>query len=146
MNTNKINWTKAILAGVAGTIAFDIVGFLFTGQWFDIAALLGDKTGLGFTYGLLGHYANGILLGILYAGIAPSLPGSSFVKAQLFVIAETVALVWFFMFPLLGAGVAGLQMSKMLPLVSLLRHVAYGIPLWYFVHKFTVLERKEAIV
>ncbi len=75
MNTNKINWVNAILAGVTGTIAFDIVGFLFTGQWFDIARLLGEKTGLGFAYGIVGHYSNGILLAILYAGIAPSLPG-----------------------------------------------------------------------
>ena len=136
MNTHKINWINAIIAGVAGTIAFDIVGYLFTQQWFDIAGLLGEKTGLGFAYGIFGHYSNGILLAILYAGIAPSLPGSDIVKAQLFVVAETVALVWFFMFPLIGAGVAGVKMSPMLPVLSMVRHIAYGIPLWYFVHKF----------
>jgi len=48
---------------------------------------------------------------------------------MLFVTAETVALVWFFMFPLLGAGVAGLDMSPMMPVVSMVRHWAYAIPL-----------------
>ena len=136
MDTNKINWKNAIIAGVVGTLAFDIVGFLFTGTWWDIAGIIGDKTALGLAYGVLGHYSNGILLAVLYAGIAPSLWGPNWLRALLFVTAETIALVWFFMFPLLGAGIAGTKLAAIIPLVSMLRHWAYGIPLWYFVHKF----------
>lgn len=73
MNSNKINWTNAIIAGVIGTLAFDIVGYFFNGTWWDIAGLIGEKTGLGLAYGVFGHYSNGILLAVLYAGIAPSL-------------------------------------------------------------------------
>lgn len=136
MNDNKINWMRAITAGIIGTLAFDIIGFLFTGQWWDIPSILGEKTGLGFEYGILGHYANGILIAILYAGIAPSLWGPTWLRTLLFVTAETIALVWFFMLPLLGAGIAGTKMSAMVPLITLVRHLAYGIPLWYFTHKF----------
>ncbi len=136
MKTQKINWINAIIAGIVGTVAFDLVGYLFTKQLWDIAHLLGEKTGLGFAYGLFGHYSNGILLAVLYAGIAPSLPGPNWLRAQLFVIAETIALVWFFMFPLLGAGIAGTKMAAIIPVVSMVRHIAYGIPLWYFVHNF----------
>jgi hypothetical protein len=28
----KINWTRAILAGLAGTIVFDVLGLVFTGK------------------------------------------------------------------------------------------------------------------
>lgn len=136
MNTNQINWKNAIIGGILGTLAFDIVGFFFTGTWWDIPGLLGEKTGLGMAYGVFGHYSNGILLAILYAGIAPSLWGPSWVRTLLFVTAETVALVWLFMFPLLGAGIAGTKMAAIIPLVSLVRHIVYGIPVWYFVHKF----------
>ncbi len=136
METNKINWKNAIIAGVIGTLAFDLIGFLFTGTWWDIAGIIGEKTGLGFTYGVIGHYSNGILLAVLYAGIAPSLWGPNWLRALLYVSAETIALVWFFMFPLLGAGIAGTKLAAIIPLVSMLRHWAYGIPLWYFVHKF----------
>jgi hypothetical protein len=45
MNTNQINWKTAILGGLLGTIAFDITGFFFTGTWWDIPMLLGEKTG-----------------------------------------------------------------------------------------------------
>jgi len=136
MNTNKINWKNVIIGGVLGTIAFDIIGFFFTGTWWDIPSLLGEKTGLGFAYGVFGHFSNGILLAILYAGIAPSLWGPTWLRTLFFVTAETVALVWFFMFPLLGAGIAGTKMAAIIPLVSLVRHIAYGVPVWYFVHKF----------
>jgi hypothetical protein len=132
---NKINWLKAIVAGVAGTLAFDIVGFLFTGQWWDIAAIIGEKTELGFLFGVLGHYSNGILISVLYAGIAPSLWGPNWVRTFTFVTAETVALVWFFMFPLLGGGIAGTKIASIIPLVSLVRHWAYGIPLYLVIHR-----------
>lgn len=135
MNVHKINWTNAIIAGIVGTLAFDIVGFLFTQQWWDIAGLIGDKTGLGKLYGVLAHYGNGIFLAVLYAGIAPSLPGPNWLKAQYFSIIETIVLVWFFMFPLLGAGIAGTNASPLYPVVSIARHIAYAIPLWYFIHK-----------
>jgi hypothetical protein len=125
----KINWQKAILAGILGTIAFDIVGFAFTGQWWDIAGIIGEKTELGLAYGVLGHYSNGILLAVLYAGIAPSLWGPSWARALTFVTAETIALVWLFMFPLLGGGIAGTKIAAIIPLVSMARHWAYAIPL-----------------
>lgn len=136
MNSKSINWQNAIIGGIFGTLLFDLLGLLFTGTWWDIPNLLGSKVGLGLPYGVLGHYGNGILLGVLYAGISPSLWGPNWLRTLLFVTAETVALVWFFMFPLLGAGIAGIKLGSLIPLISLARHIAYGIPLWYFVHKF----------
>ena len=129
-----INWKKAIIAGLIGTILFDLVGLLFTGTWWDIPGILGAKTGLGLAYGVLGHYSNGILLAILFAGIAPSLWGPKWVRALTFVVGETIALVWFFMLPLLGAGIAGLEMDPMMPVRPLVRHCAYAIPLIYLIN------------
>jgi hypothetical protein len=102
---------------------------MLTGNWWDIPGLLGAKTGLGLAYGVFGHYSNGILLAILFAGIAPSLWGPKWFRPIIFVTAETVALVWLFMLPLLGAGVAGLDMSPMMPVITLLRHLVYALPL-----------------
>ena len=124
-----INWKNAIIAGFVGTILFDLVGLAFTGEWWDIPGLLGVKTGLGLAYGVVGHYSNGILLAILFAGIAPSLWGPKWARPLIFVVGETVALVWLFMLPLLGAGVAGLDASPMMPVITLVRHLAYALPL-----------------
>jgi len=144
MESNKINWKNAIIGGILGTIAFDLIGLMMMGEWWDIPALLGAKTGLGLAYGVFGHYSNGILIAILYAGIAPSLFGPNWFRTLLFVTAETVALVWFFMFPLVGAGVAGLDMGIMMPIGSLMRHWVYAIPVYYFVHQFKSNSTKAA--
>ena len=133
MVSRTINWKNAILAGIIGTILFDIVGLLFTGKWWDIPAILGAKTGLGLAYGVIGHYSNGILLAVLFAGIAPSLWGPKWARPLIFVVGETVALVWLFMLPLLGAGVAGLDLSPMMPLITLVRHLVYAVPLIFFI-------------
>jgi len=128
-----INWGKTIIAGFLGTVLFDLSGLLITGNWWDIPSILGAKTGLGLAYGVVGHYSNGILLAILFTGIAPSLWGPKWARAITFVIAETIALVWFFMLPLLGAGVAGIDMDPMMPFVTILRHIAYAIPLIFLI-------------
>jgi hypothetical protein len=128
-----INWKNAIAAGLLGTILFDVVGLLITGTWWDIPTLLGAKTGLGLVYGVAGHYGNGILLAILFAGIAPSLWGPKWFRPILFVVGETIALVWLFMLPLLGAGVAGIDMSPMTPVITLVRHLAYAVPLIFLI-------------
>ena len=129
-----INWKNAIVAGFLGTILFDLVGLLITGNWWDIPGILGAKTGLGLGYGVIGHYSNGILLSLLYAGIAPSLWGPKWARPLIFVTGEMIALVWLFMLPLLGAGIAGLDMSPMMPLITFVRHLAYAIPLIFLIN------------
>ena len=40
-----------------------------------------------------------------------------------------------FMLPLLGAGVAGLDMNPMMPVITMARHWAYAIPLIFILHQ-----------
>ncbi len=127
----KVNWARAALSGVLGTILFDIVGFLLTHKFWDIPALVGSKL-VGehaLLAGVAAHYANGVLLAIIYAALEPSLWGNRWARALTFITAQTVFGVWLFMLPLLGAGFVGLKMGHAVPLVTLLRHWAYAIPL-----------------
>lgn len=135
MTTYTINWKKAILAGIAGTLLFDLFGLFMTGQWWDLPALLGDKTGLGLGYGIAAHYGNGVLLAVLYSGIRSSLWGPQWIRPFLFITAQTIVLVWLFMFPLLGAGVAGVKMGGMMALGSLLRHWLFAVPFIFIIHE-----------
>lgn len=123
-----INWKNAVLAGFAGTVLFDLFGLVMTGQWWDIPGILGEKTGLGIAYGVLGHYGNGVLLAILYSSLAPSLFGPAWLRPFLFITVQTIVLVWLFMFPLLGAGVGGINLGGMMPVISMLRHWVFVIP------------------
>lgn len=134
MKAQTIDWKKAIIAGIAGTFLFDLMGWVAMGQWWDIPALLGEKTGLGLAYGVFGHFSNGILLAILYAGIASSLFGPLWLRPFIFITAQTVALVWFFMFPLVGAGVAGLNIGPDMAIGSLVRHWVYVVPFIFLIN------------
>jgi hypothetical protein len=132
---HTINWKKAIIAGFLGTILFDLFGLVMGMGWWDIPSLLGEKTGLGLAYGVFGHFSNGILLAILYAGIAPSLFGPAWIRPYIFITAQTIALVWFFMFPLVGAGVAGLNVGVDMAIGSMVRHWVYVIPYIFIINK-----------
>jgi hypothetical protein len=134
MKAQTIDWKKAIIAGIAGTILFDLMGLVAMGQWWDIPALLGEKTGLGLAYGVFGHFSNGILLAILYAGIASSLFGPLWFRPFIFITAQTIALVWFFMFPLVGAGVAGLNVGPEMAIGSMVRHWVYVVPFIFLIN------------
>lgn len=125
----KINWIKATLAGVIGTVLFDIVGLIFTGTWWDIPGVLSQAIGLPLPIALLMHYGNGVALAAIYAALAPSLFGPSWLRALVFTSLETVMLVWFLLFPLLGLGIAGLEGGLLFPFLSMTRHWAYAVPL-----------------
>jgi hypothetical protein len=127
----KINIPKAILAGIVATLVFDLVGFALTGTFWDIPKLLGSKLfeGSGLAPGVFAHYANGVLLAMIYAGLAPSLKGNRWARATTFIVAQTVFGVYLFMMPLLGAGPFGLHLGIMFPIIALVRHLAYGVTL-----------------
>ncbi|MBC2604779.1 hypothetical protein [Pelagicoccus albus] len=138
----KINWINSIIAGILGTILFDLSGFFMTGTWWDIPGLIGQKLGFGLLGGLPVHYGNGIALAVIYAALRPSLFGPEWFRAFAYTTAQTVLIVWFFMLPLLGAGIAGWDLNKALPIITLVRHYAYMVPLAFMLNpesRFTSL-------
>lgn len=128
----KVNWKNALLAGIIGTLLFDMTGFLFTRTWWDIPGVLAQTVGVPFPVALLMHYGNGVALAAIYAALVPSLFGPGWFRALFFTTLETVMLVWFLLFPLLGLGIAGLEGGILFPILSMSRHWLYAIPLAYF--------------
>jgi hypothetical protein len=125
-----ITWNaaaSAAIAGVLGTVAFDLFGLVATGKWWDIPALLGAKIGVGLGGGVLAHYANGVLLAVIFAALLPLFWGPYWLRALQFITLQTVFGVWLFMMPLLDMGALGLKMGAAMPVMSLLRHWVYGI-------------------
>jgi hypothetical protein len=128
MQLNRKTAVAAAIAGIIGTVVFDMVGVIAMGQWWDIPALLGEKIGGGLLTGVLFHYGNGILLAVIFAGLLPLFTGPVWLRAIQFITIQTIFGVWFFMFPLLGMGPLGLEMGTMMPVMALIRHWMYAIP------------------
>jgi len=132
-------FVRFVIAGVLATIAFNAVMYTdiaITGVPLDIAALMGELT-VGEseyteTVGHVIHFANGIGLSLLFGYVA--LPISKkiiklpvIVYAIVFAIVETVIAVWFVMLPMLGAGIAGINIAPEVAVMTITRHVVFGI-------------------
>ena len=131
-------FVRFVIAGVLATIAFNAAMYTdiaITGVPLDIAALMGELT-VGEseyteTVGHVIHFANGIGLSLLFGYVA--LPISKkiiklpvIVYAIVFAIVETVIAVWFVLLPMLGAGIAGINIAPEVAVMTLARHVVFG--------------------
>jgi hypothetical protein len=117
---------RAALAGIVGTIAFDLFGLVMRQGW-DLPGLLGERIGGGLFVGVLAHYANGILLAVIFAGLVPLFAGALWLRAAQFITVQTIFGVWLFMMPVMGMGALGLNMGAMAPVMALVRHWVYAV-------------------
>jgi len=131
-------FVRFVIAGVLATIAFNgamYTDIAITGVPLDIAALMGELTvgesEYAETVGHVIHFANGIGLSLLFGYVA--LPISKkiiklpvIVYAIVFAIVETVIAVWFVMLPMLGAGIAGINIAPEVAVMTMARHVVFG--------------------
>ena len=92
----------------------------------DFIALLGAVTGTGMAGGWLIHFTVGAALGGLFAWLDPDLPGDSLRQRGIILAAIAWVLMMFFVMPLAGAGVLGLNHGVMLPLATLALHIIFG--------------------
>ena len=136
--TRGSKFARLIFAGILGTIAFNgamYADIAITGIPLDIPATMGSlavgESEYTETVGHVIHFANGIGLSLLFGYVA--LPISKkiiklpvIVYAIVFAIVETVIAVWFVLLPMLGAGIAGINIGPEVAVMTLARHVVFG--------------------
>jgi hypothetical protein len=128
---NKPNITKALGAGVAGTIAMTLMAMVAPMMGMpemNIPKMLGNFMGVPVAVGWIAHFMIGTVLAISYANIfAAKLPGAPALRGVLFSL-----IPWFMaqiaVNPMMGAGVFALNTDAPLMMVmgSLVGHVVYG--------------------
>jgi len=107
---------------------------------------LAEAVGIPFPLALLMHYGNGVALAAIFGAMAIPLPGPLWLRAILFTSLETVMLVWFLLFPLLGLGLAGLEGGLIFPVLSMVRHWLFAIHLViFFAGQATLKEAENSI-
>ena len=131
-------FARLIFAGILATIAFNGVMYAdiaITGIPLDIPATMGGlavgESEYTETVGHVIHFANGIGISLLFGYVA--LPISKkiiklpvIVYAIVFAIVETVIAVWFVMLPILGAGIAGINIAPEVAVMTMSRHIVFG--------------------
>lgn len=139
LKNNK--FLRLVVAGIVATLAFNAIMYsdiAITGIPLDIPSTLGQMFVGESSYAkLTGHFIhiiNGVGLALLFGyvvvPISRKISKQSFViYAVVFAIVETVIGVWFVMLPALGAGFAGLEIGILVPAITLIRHVVFGLVL-----------------
>ncbi len=130
-----------LIAGFLATLVFNGVMYMdiaVTGIPLDIPITLGQLVvGESENAEMVGHtihILNGMGLALLFGYVA--LPISKrivrlpiWLYAVIFMIVELIITVWFGMLPALGAGIAGLNIAPEVPVMTFIRHVAFGLAL-----------------
>ena len=126
---------KGFVAGFAGTIVLSIMMIvkaqMGVAPGFDVIAILAqvvEAPGQPF-YGWLAHFAVGIFLwGGLFALASDVIPGPYAIKGIAFGIAGWLLMMLVFL-PIAGHPVFGTDLGTMVPVMSLVLHVIFGLVL-----------------
>ncbi len=95
--------------------------------------MLGAKLGVGLAGGVVAHYSNGVILAIIFAGVGPSLWGPNWLRGLTYMFIQQIFGIWLFLNPILGMGIMGLTAGPMTPVISLAKHLAFGLVIaWYY--------------
>ena len=134
-------FASLVIAGIVATVAFNAVMYTdmaITGIPVDIVATLGQITVGENQYatavGHAIHFANGIGLALLFGYVAVPI-SRKITRLPIIVIAvaysviELIIAVWLGMLPALGAGIAGANIAPEVAIVTLLRHLTFGLVL-----------------
>jgi uncharacterized membrane protein YagU involved in acid resistance len=100
----------------------------------DIAQMLTMMLALpGVAFGWLMHFIIGsVIWGGLFALLAPRLPGTLTVRGIVFGIAAWLMMMLAIM-PMAGAGLFGMQLGLLAPMMTLMLHIVFGAVLgWVF--------------
>lgn len=123
----KINWGKAILAGLIGTAVMTLVGVWVAPMMgippMNPAEMLAMPMGGSVVLGWMGHFMIGSVLAIIYALIAPRLRGPSWARGALYGVAPWL-MAQLIVIPMMGMPV--FSGSVAMAMGSLIGHLVYG--------------------
>ncbi len=123
----NVNFGKAVLAGIVGTIAMTLVGLyvapIMGMPAMNPAAMLAGPMGGSMALGWVGHFMIGIILAVIYAAVAGNLPGSGALRGAIYGIAPWL-MAQLIVMPMMGMPV--FSGSMMMAMGSLIGHLVYG--------------------
>ena len=140
---------KGITAGFTATVVLSVL-MVFKQMMgvmpeLDVAQMLTAMLGLpNVAFGWVMHFIIGsVVWGVLFAIVAPHLPGGVVTRGTLFGIAAWLMMMVAVM-PMAGAGLFGMQLGIMAPMMTLLLHIVYGAVLGWVYGALTADVRHEA--
>jgi uncharacterized membrane protein YagU involved in acid resistance len=123
----RINWSKAVLAGVVGTLVMTAVGVWVAPMMgiprMNPAEMLAQPMGGSLMMGWVGHLMIGVVLSVLFAAVVGRLSGPAWARGATFAIAPYL-MAQLIVMPMMGMPI--FSGSVALAMGSLIGHLIYG--------------------
>ncbi len=121
------NWGRAVVGGLVGSLVMSAVGMFVTPMLGlpegNPAAMLAGAMGGNLMLGWIAHLMIGVVLALIYAFVAPNIPGPPVVRGALYGIAPWL-LAMLAVMPMMGMPVFGGGAAPAIG--SLITHMVYG--------------------
>jgi len=125
------NIGKGMIAGFVATAVLSMLMLMKSAMGLmpelDIISMLSGMMGSGLAMGWIAHFMIGtVIWGGLFALFGPKLPGGSFwLKGVIFGVGAWLLMMLAVM-PMAGAGVFGMNLGMVAPVMTLMLHLIYG--------------------
>lgn len=128
------NWLKGMVAGFAATIVLSAI-MLMKQQMglmpeLNPVNMIADMLGASTLVGWIMHFMIGtVLWGLLFAWLDPHLPGGAHWLKGIWFSVGAWLIMMIVLMPMAGAGLFGVKLGMMAPIMTLLMHIIYGAAL-----------------
>lgn len=123
----KIDYGRAVVAGIAGTVVMTVVGAWIAPMMgmppMNPAEMLAGAMGGLLVLGWIAHFMIGTVLALIYAAVAPALPGPPAARGALYAIAPFLV-AQIVVMPMMGMPL--FSGSVVMAMGSLVGHLIYG--------------------
>lgn len=125
------NIGKGLIAGFLATVVLSALMLMKSAMGLmpelDVVAMLGAMMGTGPAMGWLGHFMIGtVAWGGLFGLIEPNLPGGSYWLKGIVLGVGAWLLMMVAVMPMAGAGLFGMNLGMVAPVMTLMLHVIFG--------------------
>jgi len=125
------NFAKGVLGGVFATAAMSALMLIKTAMGvmpeLDVIQMLSTMMGVSIVMAWLVHLAIGAMWGLLFALAFEVIPGDSAVVKGMLFGAGAWLLMMLMVMPMAGAGMFGMKMGMMAPIMTLVLHLIFGV-------------------
>ncbi len=131
-------FSSLVIVGLVATLAFYITAYVdmeITGVSLDISSVLGmlvvGEHESSLIIGNLFHIANGVGLTLFFGYVffpisTRIMKGKVWLHGIIFGVIVTATIVWFGILPVLGVGIAGINIAPEVPAMTMFRHIVFG--------------------
>ncbi len=125
------NISRGVIAGIAGTAALSVLmvmkNLMGVMPQLDVIGMLGGMMQVPPAVAWVIHFMIGAIWGLLFAVLYRHIPGGSAIVKGMVLLTGAWLLMMVMVMPMAGAGLFGMKLGMMAPLMTWVLHLVFGV-------------------